>query len=433
MKSKKGIVILSSVVAVCAAGLILSHFIDWPVDYDNAGGNISKSSRFSRKTTTESISNMEELILNDPNYKNGIVSAYTIMQTRAQQFGVLVDMSNDVAGEIPEFEGVLDEMNKVYVTVSNVCASLLRAGENINATLNGEKRPDLAQNTINASLAYTTLQKQNKLANEFIDVTDKYVEKAEADDRLLFVRDQWVDYQLLTAALEGDKESAAELEKKGSLLAAGKTVATLGSFDSAQQLVIMHSGCVSHNFGIETSLSHSVPEEVISSFTDAMFSARPAFFSQTHENLSESIDVTTFNQQFTGEVAKNLQSYDGATDFINNIGWDVTGFAGGVNTVKSGATGEVSGVIANVNTVGHAVTDVTALMSEAGAEGKIISNIFDSISYATVNSIFSEASAVFQAGQTGNLIGQCEDIIQSMTVGALPAANTISFANDDNR
>ena len=149
--------------------------------------------------------------------------------------------------------------------------------------------------------------------------------------------------------------------------------------------------------------------------------------------MSESIDVTTFNQQFTGEVAKNLQSYDGATDFINNIGWDVTGFAGGVNTVKSGATGEVSGVIANVNTVGHAVTDVTALMSEAGVEGKIISNIFDSISYATVNSIFSEASAVFQAGQTGNLIGQCEHIIQSMTVGALPAANTISFATDVNR
>ena len=207
MKSKKGIIILSSVVAVCAAGLILSHFINWPVDYDNASGNIGKSLRFSRKTAVENVSNMEELIKSDASYRNGIVTAYMVMQTRAQQFSALVDMCNEVAGEIPEFEKVLDEMNKVYVTVNNVCASLMRAGENLNATLSGEKRPELAQNTINASLAYTTLQKENKLATEFIDVTDKYVKNAEADDRLLFVRDQWRDYQLMTAALEEMKRA----------------------------------------------------------------------------------------------------------------------------------------------------------------------------------------------------------------------------------
>ena len=81
MKSKKGIIILSSVVAVCAAGLILSHFIDWPVDYSEASGNIGKSSRFSRKTAVENVSNMEELIKSDASYRNGIVTAYMVSQT----------------------------------------------------------------------------------------------------------------------------------------------------------------------------------------------------------------------------------------------------------------------------------------------------------------------------------------------------------------
>ena len=268
MKNKKGLIILSSVIVVCAVGLVVSPLVNWPVDKNSASGNISKSSRFSRKTADEGLSNMEELMASDPDYKNGIVTAYMVMHTRAQQFSALVDMSNEVAGDIPEYADVIDEMNKVYVTVNNVCASLMRAGENINATLNGEKRPDLAQNTINASLAYTTLQKQNKLATQFIDVTDEYVKNNEASDRLLFVRDQWVDYQLMTAALEGDTKSAEALEKKGSLLTAEKSVSALGSFTMVQQVTVLESACVAHTLDVENSVVKAVPEEVVvKSFT----------------------------------------------------------------------------------------------------------------------------------------------------------------------
>lgn len=310
MKSKKGIIILSSVVAVCAAGLILSHFINWPVDNSEASGNIGKSARFSRKTAVENVSNMEELIKNDASYRNGIVSAYMVMQTRAQQFSSLVDMSNEVAGEIPEFEKVLDEMNKVYVTVNNVCASLVRAGENLNATLSGEKRPELAQNTINASLAYTTLQKENKLATEFIDVTDKYVKNAEADDRLLFVRDQWRDYQLMTAALEGDEKSAQELQDKGALLASEKAAAALGSFEMGHVIAMVEATEVCKNVGVETSLSNAFPVDVLSQ----------AFF--LHENssvasrLSNATDVNQLQSGFTQEDA--LKAMEGMTDALQS-------------------------------------------------------------------------------------------------------------------
>ena len=62
---KKSIFILTSVVALCALGLISSHYINWPVSSDDASGDISKSVRFSRSQDSEKLTNMEELIKTD--------------------------------------------------------------------------------------------------------------------------------------------------------------------------------------------------------------------------------------------------------------------------------------------------------------------------------------------------------------------------------
>ncbi len=218
MKSKKGIVVIVAVALVCTAGLILSQLVDWPVSANNAGGDIAKSSRFSRKTAAESLTNMEELIANDEGYKNGITVAYVVMQTRAAQFAALVDMSNEAAGDIPAFADVLKDMNAVRGMAENVNAQLAEAGADLNAVLGGESRPELTQNTINASLAYTNLQKQNKLADRFIETADQYLKEAEGDDRLKLVRDQWEEYQLVTAALAGDEEAAEKLAELSNVI-----------------------------------------------------------------------------------------------------------------------------------------------------------------------------------------------------------------------
>ena len=340
MKNKKGLIILSSVIAVCAVALVISPLVDWPVDKNSASGNISKSSRFSRKTASEGASNMEELIVSDPDYKNGIVTAYMVMQTRAQQFSALVDMSNEVAGDIPEYADVIDEMNKVYVTVNNVCASLVRAGENISATLNGEKRPDLAQNTINASLAYTTLQKQNKLANEFIKVTDEYVKSNEASDRLLFVRDQWVDYQLMTAALEGDEKSTEELEKKGNLLTAEKSVAALGSFNLAQQLSVLEGASISNTMNVDNSLVKAVPSEVISNVFTVVGNV-----AQTVNNGNSADLNNAHGVNFESALQSNFSSLANTVEgqnFVKAVGWE-----SGMVANQAGNLASQAGTLAN--------------------------------------------------------------------------------------
>ena len=391
MKNKKGLIILSSVIVVCAVGLVVSPLVNWPVDKNSASGNISKSSRFSRKTADEGLSNMEELMASDPDYKNGIVTAYMVMHTRAQQFSALVDMSNEVAGDIPEYATVIDEMNKVYVTVNNVCASLMRAGENINATLNGEKRPDLAQNTINASLAYTTLQKQNKLATQFIDVTDEYVKNNEASDRLLFVRDQWVDYQLMTAALEGDTKSAEALEKKGSLLTAEKSVSALGSFTMAQQVTVLESACVAHTLDVENSVVKAVPEEVIvKSFT---------VVGNTGDMAQNVPNGTELSNAYTDEISaelrngfiSNLSNSIETENFVKAIGWE------------DGVANQI--VVAN----------------QEGAVGQqAVANRAGAVGHQTVVSSYNLVGS-----HVGNLVSSFGQVANQITVGNMPTVGNV--------
>ena len=289
---KKTLLILLSVILVCALGLVLSLIIRWPVSSDSTDGNVGKSSRFSRKTATERIDNMEELLQADENYKNSIVLAYSVMQTRAMQFAALVDMSNQVAGDIPEFEGVLKDMNEVAPMVRNVVESLSAAGTDLNTVLKGESCPDVTQSTINASLAYTTLQKQNELANRFIETTDKYIKKADASDELLLVRDQWVDYQQMTAALEGDTKAAKELKKKGTLLPSEKVASALSYFDLSYEIPVLMGANLSKSFVVSNSVVNAMPSEVIDKIIKIVVKA-----AEGTEELVQNIETPTTSLQ----------------------------------------------------------------------------------------------------------------------------------------
>ena len=262
---KKSILILCSVAAIFAIGLITSFFVDWPVDLNEADGDIAKAAKFSREEVSEKLTNMEELLQTDSAFKGGIVAAQVVMQTRALQFGTLVDLSNEAAGNIPAFAEVLKEMNANSELVDNVASSLAESAEKLNAALGGEECPDLAQATINASLAYTTLQKQNQLANRFIETTDKYLETAQGDDRLKFVRDQWLEYQQMTAALDGDKALAEVLAKKGNLLSGEKALAAVENLDLNAKIVVLQNCMIAQRMNVPTQIGSAIRPKALES------------------------------------------------------------------------------------------------------------------------------------------------------------------------
>ncbi|UKK66923.1 hypothetical protein L6466_02595 [Prevotella communis] len=276
---KKKSIILCSLVVICAIGLVTSINIDWPVDFNKADGDIAKAAKFSRKQVSEKLTNMEELLQTDSAFRDDIVVAQVVMQTRALQFGTLVDMSNEVAGNIPAFAEVLKEMNASREMVDNVASSLAESAEKLNAALGGEECPDLAQSTINASLAYTTLQKQNNLANRFIETTDKYLETAQGDDKLKLVRDQWLDYQQMTAALEDDKASAEALAKKGNLLSGEKALAAVANFDIAERIVVLQSCELAQAMKLPNQIGRVIRPKVLENEISKLCNAQKEFLS----------------------------------------------------------------------------------------------------------------------------------------------------------
>ena len=252
---KKSLIILSVVAAVVVAGFVASNFIHWQIDDSKTEGDIGKVDRFSRADQVEKLTNMEELLRTDSDYQEAMVMSYALMQLRSEQFASLVDMSNQVAGQIAEFAPLIQKMNGIGKMVNNVNAQLNDVGKQMEKALSGEECPELTQNTINASLAYTQLQKQNALANQFIETTDKYLANAKGSDQLKLVRDQWVDYQKLTAAIEGNKESAKALDEKGYLLTSEKADAALGAYGDATQKVMRLNTMICNKLNMNTNLS----------------------------------------------------------------------------------------------------------------------------------------------------------------------------------
>ena len=337
MNKKKLTIIVCSVLAVLVVGLLVNHFFNWPINTGDASGDISKASRFSREMESEKLTNMEELLKTDTTFKDGIVVAQMVMQTRAVQFGALVDMSNQVAGNIPAFAEVLKEMNATLEMVNNVANSLLESGNNLEAALSGKECSNLEQTTINASLAYTTLQKQNKLANKFIDTTDKYLKMAKGDDHLKFVRDQWVDYQKMTAALDGDKDAAEAMAKKGNLLSAEKTLAAIQEFSPATQAAMVNSAIIIKNTGVNTSLVNALSEEVLN---DVATKIRNIAEECCKNNTSETMQnqgSAKFNQLVSEALnqAIIIASNAGSADLKNGTSQKLIASSTGMATLQS--------------------------------------------------------------------------------------------------
>ena len=297
------------VLALLVIGVLSSHFLNWPVDHNEADGDIAKANRFSREEASEKLTNMEELLQTDSAFKETIVVSQVVMQTRAAQFGTLVDMSNEVAGNIPAFAEVLKEMNASREMVNNVSTSLAESGEKLNAALGGEESPELAQSTINASLAYTTLQKQNKLATRFIETTDKYLETAKADDQLKFVRDQWGEYQQMTAALEGDQASAEALAKKGNLLSGEKTLAAVGKCDLNAKMVVLQSCELALSMNVPSGLASAINPETLGRVISTIRSAAEVtMVNMTAEGALQSNQVEKIFNNALDEAMKNTSA-----------------------------------------------------------------------------------------------------------------------------
>ena len=408
MNKKKLTIIVCSVLAVLVVGLLVNHFFNWPIDSRDASGDISKASRFSREMESEKLTNMEELLKTDTTFKDGIVVAQMVMQTRAVQFGALVDMSNQVAGNIPAFAEVLKEMNATLEMVNNVANSLLESGNNLEAALSGKECSNLEQTTINASLAYTTLQKQNKLANKFIDTTDKYLKTAKGDDHLKFVRDQWVDYQKMTAALDGDKDAAEAMAKKGNLLSGEKALVAMADFGVANQVAMVNSAYMTKNTGVEgCSLASALSEGNLENVVTIIRSAAEVFSNTQGANAMNSQEgAAMFNQRVSEALnniaSANIASKNNAQTLASKNNAQTLASKNNAQTLASN-TGMVNLQSTNMQMMNNNVVteNFQNVLSSRGRPSPYGNTTSDQLSASTF--LCNQASEVIKASAAGNM------------------------------
>jgi hypothetical protein len=168
-----------------------------------------------------------------------------------------------------------------------------------------------------------TLQKQNNLATRFIDTTDKYLETAQGDDRLKFVRDQWLEYQQMTAALDGDKALAEVLAKKGNLLSGEKALAAVENLDLNAKIVVLQNCMIAQRMNVPTQIGSAIrPKALESEISSVLLAQKEALAHRkidSHNAQKEVLahrKIDSYNALMLGGASKVMEAFNTA---LNNV------------------------------------------------------------------------------------------------------------------
>ena len=309
MKKRTGVVLMS-IVAVCVLLVGLSKWISWPVNTDQASGNISKTSRYSKKVIEEASNNMQELLLNDEEFKNSIVLAYSVMESRAKQFNTLVELSSEVAKDLPPFAELLADMQAAKPLIENVCAQMKDAGEDLSATLDGESRSSLA-------------------AERFVETADAWLAQNEGSDQLKLVRDRWLEYLHVTSAITQGQE-AAKWDNTAATLTAEQASSALNALPIEQASLLVENSLIFCLCMPDTPALPFSHESLSSTITTSLQQDVNASFLST--GLAQTGDLL---KAFQGaETLSVLQGSD-ITNAIQNVGPAIEAMEAGINIANA--------------------------------------------------------------------------------------------------
>lgn len=206
-------------VVACVACYVLGSLIGWPVNKNDARGNISKAVRYNKSVISDDAKAVQEFIQSDDEYREQSVYAFMVMDARVNEFVELAQLSVAAAGDREEFAGVVKALNDALPMALNARKAFEQTAVDLNALLEGSSPVvSYEQNSNNAMLAYIKLQTLNPVCEEFVHITDAL---AGCDDEdLLFARDGWVSYNLVSAMLDDDEEDVYAWSEIGCRLSA---------------------------------------------------------------------------------------------------------------------------------------------------------------------------------------------------------------------
>lgn len=190
------------IVIACIACFVLGAFFGWPVDRAGSRGDISKAGRFHKAVITEEARLQQEYLQSDTAYRDQSLYAFTVMNSRVNEFLALAELTQSVVADNEAYADVLATLDAAQPIAANAVKAFEQTATDLDAILGGSVVPGYEQDANNAMLAYIKLQTANDVARQIVQVTDQQVG---ADTALLAVRDSWLSYDLVTAMLNDDE------------------------------------------------------------------------------------------------------------------------------------------------------------------------------------------------------------------------------------
>ena len=220
----------------------------------------------------------------------------------------------------------------------------------------------------------------------------------------------------MTAALEGDKESAEALAKKGNLLSGEKALSAMQTFGLANQVSILCCSHLAQSMNVETKLASSIEPQVLDNIVSRIRSAAEVTMQKMSagSNLQAS-QVETLFSSAVGEAIKNVSS--------NGVASQVA--AGLANAALASVNAEK---IASVNAEKIANVSAEKIANQTlamGTRGPVCMSTVNMGAAGNVVSAFnkvmvSNAAALKSHNASAAICSQIGDVISQTAMGNKP-------------
>lgn len=236
---KTNVKIIVSAAVALLAGYFIGALAGFPsVDSNSGKGDISKVSKFRMTTVSPQMNALQEKIMNDPQELKKAAISLTCLTARMTEFAGLVDIAVDAASGKSGLEKSLASLQ----SMKNLSENAAQAGQDVLTVFDqmtsgkGAKNASAyEQASQNLSIAYLMVDRQLKVAKDFVAEVDAYLDGKSLEDngKLALARDLWVDYCAGNAILNGDKSSLAYWNNQGNVLSSEQFTGALRSSEFA--------------------------------------------------------------------------------------------------------------------------------------------------------------------------------------------------------
>lgn len=225
MATKKSTIVIISILTL-VVGYVLGGIIGIPpTNLDRIPGDIGKVNKHKSDVVNENEALLEQKLRTDSTFMAQTTYTLAFISARIGEFKENAALTSEVVADYPQVQQYQQSMSDLAAVAANAEVSAASALEALTKISLGQEGGSYEEFSNNAILSYLLLEKGLTTATNFINDVDAFLKGKKIEDyqSLAFVRDIWVNYNLVTAVLNEDNALVNYWNKAGHKLTTDKS------------------------------------------------------------------------------------------------------------------------------------------------------------------------------------------------------------------